>query len=323
MYNFKSAVNKMNEFGKEKIPFLFVFDFLCKSPIIVKLDEINDKEILYYLNGKSNLNGEHLNNKQLNFDVFPVEKSKYEKAFKKVQKHINYGDSFLTNLTMTSKIESNFTLEDIFFASKAKYKLLIEDKFVVFSPEIFVQTKDNNISSFPMKGTIDASLADAKNLLLNSEKELAEHFTIVDLIRNDLSIISKNVKVDKFRFIEKIKTNKGELLQMSSKISGNLPKNWNTDIGNIITKMLPAGSISGAPKKKTLEIINDAEQYDRGFYTGIFGIFDGENIDSGVMIRFIEQSNDGLIYKSGGGITSKSKVDEEYEELVQKVYVPI
>lgn len=313
----------MNEFGKEKIPFLFVFDFLCNSPIIVKLDEIKENEILYSLNGKSNINGKHFNNKQLNFVVFPEENSKYEKAFKKVQKHINYGDSFLTNLTMPSKIESNFTLKDIFFASKAKYRLWMKDSFVVFSPEIFVQTKNNKISSFPMKGTIDASLADAENLLLNSEKELAEHFTIVDLIRNDLSIISKNVTVDKFRFIEKIKTNKGELLQMSSKISGELPKNWNNDIGNIITKMLPAGSISGAPKKKTLEIINDAENYERGFYTGIFGIFDGENIDSGVMIRFIEQTNKGLIYKSGGGITSKSKVDEEYEELIHKVYVPI
>lgn len=323
MYNYKSAVNKMNEFGKEKIPFLFVFDFLCNSPIIVKLDEIKENEILYSLNGKSNINGKHFNNKQLNFVVFPEENSKYEKAFKKVQKHINYGDSFLTNLTMPSKIESNFTLKDIFFASKAKYRLWMKDSFVVFSPEIFVQTKNNKISSFPMKGTIDASLADAENLLLNSEKELAEHFTIVDLIRNDLSIISKNVTVDKFRFIEKIKTNKGELLQMSSKISGELPKNWNNDIGNIITKMLPAGSISGAPKKKTLEIINDAENYERGFYTGIFGIFDGENIDSGVMIRFIEQTNKGLIYKSGGGITSKSKVDEEYEELIHKVYVPI
>lgn len=323
MFNCKSAADEMNKMGEEKIPFLFVFDFLCASPIIVKLDEIIDKEILYCLNGKSNINITPINNKQLSFDVIPAEKSKYEKAFNKVQKHINHGDSFLMNLTMPSKIESNFTLKEIFFASKAKYKLWIKDKFVVFSPEIFVQTKNNTISSFPMKGTIDASLTNAESLLLNSEKELAEHFTIVDLIRNDLSIVSKNVKVDKFRSIEKIKTNKGELLQMSSKISGELPENWNENIGNIITKMLPAGSISGAPKKKTLEIINDAEQYERGFYTGVFGIFDGENIDSGVMIRFIEKTNEGLIYKSGGGITSKSKVDEEYEELIQKVYVPI
>ncbi len=87
--------------------------------------------------------------------------------------------------------------------------------------------------------------------------------------------------------------------------------------------MLPAGSISGAPKKKTLEVIAEAEQYTRGYYTGVFGIFDGENIDSGVMIRFLEQGPDGLIYKSGGGITAMSNIHEEYQELTDKIYVPL
>ncbi len=259
----------------------------------------------------------------MSFDVIPYEKTKYAEAFDLVQEHIKHGDSFLLNLTFPSKIESNFSLKDIFFASKAKYKLWLKDKFVVFSPEIFVQTKDNIISSFPMKGTIDASMPNAKELLLSSKKELAEHFTIVDLIRNDLSMVAKNVKVDSFRNIESIVTNKGEILQMSSKISGELQTNFNEKIGDIIAKMLPAGSISGAPKKKTLEIIDKAEKYNRGYYTGIFGIFDGKNIDSGVMIRFVEQQGKKLIYKSGGGITAKSNAEEEYDELVKKVYVPI
>ena len=174
-----------------------------------------------------------------------------------------------------------------------------------------------------MKGTMDAALPDAEQKLLNSEKELAEHYTIVDLIRNDLSMVAKNVKVDRFRFIDKLKTNRGGLLQMSSEISGELPENYHEIIGEILIKMLPAGSISGAPKKKTIEIIREAEQYKRGYYTGIFGIFDGENIDSGVMIRYIEQKPDGLIYKSGGGITAKSNVDEEYQELIDKIYIPL
>jgi para-aminobenzoate synthetase component 1 len=72
-----------------------------------------------------------------------------------------------------------------------------------------------------------------------------------------------------------------------------------------------------------LEIIEQAEIYERGFYTGIFGWFDGENLDSAVMIRFIEQKGDKLIFKSGGGITSQSQVEKEYEELIQKVYVPV
>ena len=109
---------------------------------------------------------------------------------------------------------------------------------------------------------------------------------------------------------------------MSSEIVGELPESFNQNIGDIIFSMLPAGSISGAPKKKTIEVIKQAENYDRGYYTGICGIFDGENVDSGVMIRYVEQTNDGLIYKSGGGITAKSKLDEEYQELMDKIYIP-
>ena len=323
MINCQAILKKMNKLGKEKVPFLFVFDFLCKAPLIFRLDELNSDELLFSINGITNIKQTPDSKKHLSFDVKPYEKTKYVEAFNFVQKHIKHGDSFLLNLTFPSKIESNFSLKDIFFASKAKYKLWIKDRFVVFSPEIFVQTKDNIISSFPMKGTIDASVPNAKQKLLNSEKELAEHFTIVDLIRNDLSMVAKNVKVESFRNIEKIVTNKGEILQMSSKISGELANNFSEQIGNIITKMLPAGSISGAPKKKTLEIIEKAENYNRDYYTGIFGIFDGENIDSGVMIRFVEQHGKKLIYKSGGGITAQSNANEEYDELIKKVYVPI
>jgi para-aminobenzoate synthetase component 1 len=86
---------------------------------------------------------------------------------------------------------------------------------------------------------------------------------------------------------------------------------------------LPAGSISGAPKKKTVEIIKDAEGYERGYFTGIFGIFDGKDLDSSVMIRFIESIDSKLCYKSGGGITFMSKPELEYQEMIDKVYVPI
>ncbi|OGU77880.1 MAG: hypothetical protein A2279_07140 [Stygiobacter sp. RIFOXYA12_FULL_38_9] len=86
--------------------------------------------------------------------------------------------------------------------------------------------------------------------------------------------------------------------------------------------MLPAGSISGAPKKKTVEIIQNAEKLERGYYTGVFGYYDGNNLDSAVMIRFIEQTAEGLVYRSGGGITFMSDVNSEYQELIDKVYVP-
>ena len=107
--------------------------------------------------------------------------------------------------------------------SRAPYKLLFGDQFTVFSPEPFIRIEDGMIRSNPMKGTIDASIPDAEAKLLNDRKELFEHNTIVDLIRNDLSMISSSVKVDRFRYIEKISTNRKDLLQMSSEISGRLP----------------------------------------------------------------------------------------------------
>ena len=85
--------------------------------------------------------------------------------------------------------------------------------------------------------------------------------------------------------------------------------------------LLPAGSILGAPKSKTLEIILKAENYDRGFYTGVSGWFDGQNLDSCVMIRFIEKENGKLFFKSGGGITHLSKFADEYTEMQNKIYV--
>lgn len=174
-----------------------------------------------------------------------------------------------------------------------------------------------------MKGTIDAAVENAAQKILCDEKETAEHYTIVDLIRNDLSLVAKKVTVEKFRYIDEISTNDQKILQVSSEISGELPVDYARNIGTIFDKLLPAGSICGAPKKKTVEIIEETESYDRDFYTGVFGVFDGENLDSAVMIRFIEEAKDGLVFKSGGGITHQSKAEDEYNEMIQKVYVPV
>jgi para-aminobenzoate synthetase component 1 len=172
-----------------------------------------------------------------------------------------------------------------------------------------------------MKGTIDASMPQAKQTILQNEKEKAEHVTIVDLIRNDLSMVAYNVTVNRFRYVDELKTLQSTLLQVSSEIQGELKPNLG--IGDVLMQLLPAGSISGAPKKKTTQLIREAEQKERGYFTGVFGIFDGENMDSGVMIRYIESTPQGLIYRSGGGITAMSKVEQEYEEATNKVYVPV
>lgn len=154
-------------------------------------------------------------------------------------------------------------------------------------------------------------------------KESAEHATIVDLIRNDLSKVATKVKVDKYRYIDYISNNTGKIIQTSSQISGQLSNDYQQHIGDIISSQLPAGSITGAPKKKTVEIIEEAENYQRGFYTGTMGICINGNIDSAVMIRFIEKRKQGYVFKSGGAITSKSEYDKEYDEIKQKIYVPI
>jgi para-aminobenzoate synthetase component I len=211
----------------------------------------------------------------------------------------------------------------LFHLSTAKYKLLMNDQLLVFSPETFVQIRDGKIFSYPMKGTIDAHIPSAEEIILNDPKEKAEHITIVDLIRNDLSLVAEQVHVSKFRYIDRIKTSDKDLLQVSSEVVGTLPENYQAHVGDILVSLLPAGSISGAPKQKTLEIISEAEQEPRGYYTGVVGFFDGEQLDSGVMIRFIEKSNNSYYYRSGGGITAQSTAEAEYQEVIDKVYVPV
>ena len=210
--------------------------------------------------------------------------------------------------------------------------------FVCFSPETFVRIKGGRIYSYPMKGTLDASLPNAEKLLMEDQKEAAEHATIVDLIRNDLSRVAEDVRVDKYRYIDVLHTNKGNILQTSSEISGRLPEDYPHHLGEILDAQLPAGSITGAPKDKTMQIIQEAEGYDRGFYTGIMGIYDQGELNSAVMIRFIEEEEvfpsktenrmnyeaiRKLYFKAGGGITSKSDCRKEYEEVIQKIYLPI
>ncbi len=322
MVDNKEVFDKMDELGQNGIPFLFAVDFEMNHPFAVPLQEVDNCDLLFRVNDVTNMPSAHKTDKPLHFQSFPVSKKRYCEAFGLVQRHIGRGDSFLLNLTMPSEIKTNFTLKEIFLNSDAPYKLWLKEGIVVFSPETFVKTERERIRSFPMKGTMDASLPNARELLLSNRKELAEHYTIVDLIRNDLSIVAKEVAVERFRYIDRVNTHRKVLLQMSSEISGILRAEYRGKPGSIMKALLPAGSISGAPKKKTLEVIKTAEKYRRGWYTGVFGIFDGNNIDSGVMIRYIEQQGDKFYYKSGGGITALSNCEEEYKELTDKIYVP-
>ncbi len=317
----QSTIAQMNELGAKGEPFVFIVDFDFEKPMIFDFGDC--KSLLWKTPFSANFIPENSTAELADWDIYPIAFQAYEKAFELVQKHIHNGDTYLLNLTMPTKVSTNLSPEEIFRLSDAPYKIWLKNRFVCFSPEIFVRISDGIISSYPMKGTIDAAIDNAEQLLINDEKEVAEHHTIVDLIRNDLSMVASDVKVERFRYIDRISTNQGELLQMSSEISGKLPENYRQSIGTIIAQMLPAGSICGAPKPKTVEIIKAAELYNRGYYTGIFGVFDGQNLDSCVLIRYLEEDGDQLIFKSGGGITFLSDCKTEYNELIQKVYVPI
>lgn len=319
--NLENFIKGMNEYGKNGVPFLFVIDYEMNDPLIFRLEEAAKNDIFFSIHHLRNYTDTISESQQLHFIKKPIEYARYETSFKRVLKQIQLGNTFLLNLTFPTKVETNWSLRTIFERSNAPYKLLVKDDFVLFSPECFVKINKGNISSFPMKGTIDASLLNAEELIINDLKEKAEHATIVDLIRNDLSIVASDVKVNRYRFIEEIVTHDKRLLQVSSEISGTLPIDYQSNIGSIICKLLPAGSICGAPKDSTRKIIEDVEGYKRGYYSGVFGIFDGQNVDSAVMIRYIEQKDGQMFYKSGGGITMNSDLEKEYNELIDKVYV--
>lgn len=314
---------KITHHSQKGDPFFFMIDFRLKNGLVLRPDEAARKGIFFNINGRTNqLNG-FQPGKTFRFEHFPVSFEIYQQAFAKVIYHLRRGDTYLLNLTFPTLLKTDLSLTQLFYLSKARYKLLCEDQFLVFSPEIFVKIDDETISSFPMKGTIDATLTNAEKKILEDEKEFFEHNTIVDLIRNDLAMVSTGVKVKRFRYIERIVTNRKALLQVSSEICGKLPFDWSSRLGEILFTLLPAGSVTGAPKEKTVEIIRDTESYERGFYTGICGYFDGHNLDSGVLIRFIENIGENMVFKSGGGITALSDARSEYEEMIHKVYVPL
>ena len=314
-------IEQINDWSRQRVPFIFIIDFELQKPIAYRLSDIDPQELLFDINGVSNAIVPASTGSVVTFERNPISFNEYKHKFQVVAEALHRGESYLTNLTIETPVSSNMSLQELFFAVRAKYKLWFRNEFLVFSPESFVKIDNNQIFSFPMKGTIDASLPNARQAILDDEKEEAEHVTIVDLIRNDLSLVADNVKVNRFRYIDELKTMDKTLLQVSSEISGNIKPNL--ALGDLLMALLPAGSISGAPKKRTVQVIKAAEQQERGYFTGVFGIFDGERVDSGVMIRFIERTPRGLIYRSGGGITAMSNAEQEYDEAIHKVYAPV
>ena len=314
----------MDQLAAADEPFLFILDFECTHPMVLTLKDVSgqrlDGGIRFQIN--KNSSGAPGNKHEITFSKTPVPFEVYEDGFEKVMKAIKAGDTYLLNLSYATKMTDLPSLEEIYVAVSAPYKLYVPGKFLLFSPEQFISVTDDIIRTYPMKGTIDASMPDAEATLLGDIKEQEEHATVVDLLRNDLSIVSKKVTVNRYRYITEIKTGDKSLLQCSSEISGILDEGYAGKPGSIMHALLPAGSVTGAPKKKTVELITAIEPEPRGYYTGVFGVFDGTNLDSAVMIRMIEERPDGHYYRSGGGITYRSVAEQEYQEMIDKVYLP-
>lgn len=312
---------KMNECGHSGKPFLFAFDFEMQEAIFI--EKPMDNTLIEFKAGNyQNIKHNKIIDREVTFHPSPISLESYKQKFDIVHKGLKRGDSFLTNLTIKTPIDTNLSLQDIFLLSNAPYKLYIPDRFVCFSPERFVKISAGSISTNPMKGTIDAEIPNAAEKILSDFKETAEHNTIVDLLRNDLSRSARGVYVKRFRYIEQIKNRFRDILQVSSEIEGQLSSDYHSHLGDIIVRMLPAGSVSGAPKSATIDLIKKAEGESRGFYTGVFGYYDGTELDSAVLIRFIESQNGQFYYRSGGGITAYSRCEEEYNEVLKKIYLP-
>ena len=173
----QNIIDRINHLANEKEPFLFVVNYAGSEAYIRKLSEIAIDECLYDFEGITNVKRQSLSSvtKRPTWKVFEPNFEDYTKSFETVKSNILRGNSYLANLTCKVALDCNLTLEDIFLRAKGKYKILLIDnnsnrRFVCFSPETFVKIKNGMIYSYPMKGTIDASLPEAKQVLMGDKK---------------------------------------------------------------------------------------------------------------------------------------------------------
>lgn len=312
---------RMNACGSAATPFLFVIDFDLEEAIFIE-QPLSCQDVLFRVPAATNVSCRQAAPAvKATLHAHPISYKEYLQRFRIIQNGLMRGNSYLCNLTVRTPVTLNVGLREVYLQSHSLFGLYVPERFVCFSPERFVRIHDGRIMTSPMKGTIDASVPNAAGVILADPKETAEHCTVVDLLRNDLGIIADDVRVDRFRYIDVLHTNSGDILQVSSDISAALPDGYASTLGDLILALLPAGSICGAPKRSTITMIHRAEPEPRGFYTGIFGYFDGRNLDSAVMIRFIAQHDDHFFFHSGGGITVNSDPQKEYDEVLEKIYL--
>jgi len=252
----------------------------------------------------------------------------YQAAYARAADYIRAGDIYQVNLAHRLEGTTRASGRDLFCllsrTSQANFQAYIEgDDFEVlsFSPERFIRVKEQVITTSPIKGTRprDATASEDKALradLLTNPKDCAELNMITDLMRNDLGAICSvgTVKVTDKRVITKYPT----LWHAHSTIQGVLKPEIKAIMA--LTSVMPGGSITGCPKKRAMEIIDELEPKRRGIYTGsIFTIKpDSGELDSSIAIRTMLKKADNLFLSVGGGIVYDSSEQEEYQESLDK-----
>ena len=257
-----------------------------------------------------------------------ITNEEYQAAIKRIKYYIERGETYQVNFTFPLRFKLNGAIAGLYKelrqAQPTDYSAFIntgKDFILSFSPELFFRLKGRRIVTMPMKGTISRgyTLKDDNNQCRNlkrSVKNRAENIMIVDLLRNDLGRIAKtgSVKVSKLFSLEKYTT----LWQMTSTIEANI-RNGIT-LKDIFKSLFPCGSVTGAPKIRTMQIIRKAEKYPRGVYCGAIGyISPRREMCFNVAIRTIYLDNKGHgVLGIGGGIVYDSKDKSEYDEAILK-----
>lgn len=263
----------------------------------------------------------------LNYDTSLEE---YHKKIDYIRSQIELGNTYQTNYTIRINASFNENPIDYYFFlqknNQANYCAYLEynDNYILsISPELFFKIDNSTITTKPMKGTVARGLTtqqDQEQLKrLLSEKNLAENMMIVDLLRNDLSRISKSgsITVPKLFTTEKYPT----LWQLTSTIEGQLQKD--VSLYQIFQALFPCGSITGAPKTSTMQIISDIENSPRGVYCGTIGYIQPfmEKALFNIPIRTLTINNQQMSYGVGGGITWDSTSQDEYNEILTKAAI--
>ena len=319
--NSNQVRTNINKAASQGTPFFFAINYEMSEGLFIE-NPMTQSEILFHFNGTINKSSTELSCQEAELVIYPISEKGYQSNFDVMQLGLKTGEIDVVNLTVSTPISTNIDCREIFFRSRSPYKIYVPGKFVCFSPERFIKIENGKISSNPMKGTIDTSVPNAEQVILNDPKEITEHTITTQLIVEELKSVANKVRIKRFRYIDRIELANRTLLQVSSEIEGELPHDYMSRMGDILFSLLPAGSVTGSPKTKAEEYISRAENDPRGYYCGIAGYFDGKTLDTTVLIRFIEINNGNIFFRSGGGITSDSICDKEYQEVLNKIYLP-